>query len=138
MTNFRYLKIFTSCIICVGSKNAIVCDLQRETYILIPKQIALILSNKNYLNLDYVSSKKPDEAEIINALFDEIVELGIGFYTSEPNLFPPLQLDWKSPLKITNSILDYNFTSDYDLNDSLVQLSMLGCEIQSQSLKMPT
>ena len=128
MKNSKHLKIFASCIISIGFKNAIICDLQRETYVSIPKQIAQILTNKKYLNLDSIAEKKPHEAEIIYALFDEIVELGIGFYTSEPHLFPPLQLDWKSPLKVTNSILDYHTASDYDLKEALMQLSILGCE----------
>lgn len=128
MTHF---KMFPNCKIVLGKKNAIVHDLERNTSELIPLEFAQILNELNKKTpLDLLKSRYTDEEQkTIEVNLQYIVEKEYGIFCSEElfSCFPEMSLEFQEPSEITNSIIELNYNTLYNLNNYLVQLEELGC-----------
>ena len=70
------------------------------------------------------------DAEIAE-YFDFLLHHEFGFWSSDPDAadrFPPLDLAWEAPERITNAILDVDARSDHDYAKILGELDDLGCK----------
>ena len=127
--NDMYISLFACCLIVNGASRATVVDIQREDYIFIPLEIAKILLNEEKLNIkDLLSPYSESDQQEITNFFDYLITSEYAFYTREPELFPQIDLNWKVHNTITNSILDFDTSSDIDITDIVLQLENLGCE----------
>lgn len=107
--NNDYLILFANCIPVKGSRRSTICDLQRNQYFLIPNDLYYILGQikENKLLEIYAKYEKINE-ETLDSYFNFILDNELGFIDTNPKLFPNLNLDWKVPSKITNSIIEIN------------------------------
>jgi SPASM domain peptide maturase of grasp-with-spasm system len=121
-------KLFACCIPVRGALRSTICDLQRQTYKFIPNALYEILTDhreKTLLELEelYGLGSRPALDEYFQFLEDN----QFGFWTSEPDAFPPLDLAWDRPERVGNAIIDTDERSDHDYASLLHQLDSLGC-----------
>tara|TARA_R110000823_G_scaffold11973_8_gene40317 strand:- start:276 stop:1301 length:1026 start_codon:yes stop_codon:yes gene_type:complete len=64
--------------------------------------------------------------EIIEEYFDFLIENKLVFLNSNPSLFPKINLQWSSPSKITNAIIDLDKITHNYIN-LVAQLEVLKC-----------
>jgi SPASM domain peptide maturase of grasp-with-spasm system len=104
-----------------GSKRSIIIDSQRNQIKYISNEIAKLLKRKVLL-----SKLKAKESN----LFDQImilVEQEFGFFTNQPNNFPTLNLDWRSPQRISNAIIEFNPKLNSQYKKVIENFNLLRC-----------
>ncbi|MEK6783558.1 MAG: grasp-with-spasm system SPASM domain peptide maturase [Bacteroidota bacterium] len=123
-----YLKLFASCIPVKGARRSIICDLSNETYYFIPNalfEILALLKQKPFL---IVKETIPIQFEAVwDEYIDFLFEKKVCFITDEPELFPEIESNWKSPNIITNAILDINRNSKHKYELVARKLDSVGC-----------
>ena len=124
MTNFQ---LYATCKVVKGASRSTICDLQRQEVIFIPNEVADLLQ---LLPLPIASIKAHYEHEfddIIDENFNWLVGKELGFYTDSPEWFPAVEEVWQDPFPVTNSIIDWDKNSAFDLLEILVQLGEIPC-----------
>jgi SPASM domain peptide maturase of grasp-with-spasm system len=66
--------------------------------------------------------------EIIDEYIHFLEEKECIFFTNTPERFPPLNLEWDYPHRVSNAIIDCDKESDFDIIDILSQLDNLNCK----------
>lgn len=126
----KYFSLYACCIPVRGYKRSIICDLQRDSYMLIPNSLYEMLINGIF--------KVPYE-EVINRFHEikldkwvkSIVEKEFGFFTDsveELESFKQINLSHIEPKPITNAIIDFCPEYTHDVANIINQLSALFCE----------
>jgi SPASM domain peptide maturase of grasp-with-spasm system len=112
-----------------GARRSVICDLGRQTYRFIPNVLFDILTEHRDRSLAAIEEHygRRHDAEI-ERYFAALVDEELGFWCDEPEAFPPLDLTWEAPERITNAILDLDERSRYDTAAVLAQLDDLGCK----------
>ncbi len=124
-----YFNLFACCMVVSGAQRSIICDLQRNTYIFIPNSLLSIIDYSNTMTIGELKSHLNHEFDIqIEEFYEKLVKEDLGFFTSNPDLFPVIDKSWKSPLKISNAIVDINENSQSDFEKVFSQLDQLGCK----------
>ena len=112
-----YFNLFACCMAVGGAKRSIICDLQRNTYIFIPNSLLSIIDYSGTMIIGEVKSRFNHEFDAqIEEFYEKLVKEDLGFFTTKPDLFPELDKSWKSPLKISNAIVDINENSQSDFD----------------------
>lgn len=122
-------RLFACCIAVRGARRSVICDLGRQLLRFIPNGLYEILTehgDKNVAELKALYEGRYDRE--IDEYFNFLLREELGFWCDEPAAFPPLTLDWESPQRITNAILDVDRGSTHDYTAILAQLDDLGCE----------
>jgi SPASM domain peptide maturase of grasp-with-spasm system len=72
---------------------------------------------------------------VIDQYFDFLIREDLVFFNKNPELFPEINLDWKSSSTITNAIVDFGYESagskasnQTEIENILLQLDDLGCK----------
>jgi SPASM domain peptide maturase of grasp-with-spasm system len=125
----NYFLLFSNCIPVKGAQRSVICDLQRSRYKLIPNMLYEALLDLQIKSIkEVIYDSKTNIEEGLNSYLNLLVEDDWGMLTKEPKRFPKLNLEWDSPMKITNAIIDISHSSDYSIKDTFSQLEELGCE----------
>ncbi|CAM4413466.1 SPASM domain peptide maturase, grasp-with-spasm system [Pedobacter westerhofensis] len=125
-----YINLFACCLIVKGNRRSTLVDIQRGTFIFLPLNISdLLLTSRSITIGQIFSSYSVEDADEISKYFDYLIENEYAFYTMNPESFPLLSLDWKTPHHITNAIIDYDSGSRYNIVDAISQLEHLGCAV---------
>jgi SPASM domain peptide maturase of grasp-with-spasm system len=122
-------RLFACCIAVRGARRSVVCDLGRQLLRFIPNGLYEILTehgDKSVAEIKALYGGRYDGE--IEEYFDFLLREELGFWCDEPAAFPPIALDWESPQRITNAILDVDRASAHDFPALLAQLDDLGCE----------
>ncbi len=122
-------KLFGNCIPVKGATRSVICDMQRNRMRFIPNLLYDILTSQN--NKTVEETKKTYDGQYnagIDAFFDLLIKEEWGPLTNEPECFPELNLEWDSPFKITNAIVDVGENSKHDFKEIISQLNDLACE----------
>ncbi len=126
----NYFKLFACCVPVKGAKQSILCDIQRDQYIVLPTILYYILTtlnNKKVCNIKSYFNNEHDKE--LDEYFQLLLENDYGFFTSNIDGFPAINLkDFHTYSAITNAIIDYDDHSNHDLKDIIFQLSNLYCE----------
>lgn len=121
--------LYANCIPVKGAKNSIICDLQRQNYVQIPDGLYEILTDHKGKSLEEIKSVYDNEYDdIIESYFEVLIENEFAFFTNTPELFPEISMEWDEPLEITNTIIDIDEGSDFDIFSILDQLSDIHCK----------
>lgn len=97
----KKIKLFASCIPVKGAERSIICDLQRQTYNLIPNDLFDVLEAHDGKSLKEIQEfYNNDFNEILEEYFDFLLEKEFVFLTDKPQLFPNLNLEWHDPTHI--------------------------------------
>lgn len=123
-----YFRLFASCVAIKGAKHGLIYDLNREEAHPITNLIIEVLEQAKTKTVkelkDFYEGKYNNG---IDAFFSQFYFKELGFYTDEPDHFPPIDLSWENPHLITNAILEVTNSSNYDIIKALQQLDALGC-----------
>lgn len=123
--------VFECCRLVKGYNIALFCDIQRNTFRLLPLEFADLILNFNRKQVSEIFLYYKHENHSViqeNLLFLEAEEF--IFFTYNPEWFPEMSLEWDEPSVLTNGIIDINFRNfDQVLSENIwQQLSELGCE----------
>ncbi|WP_343662329.1 grasp-with-spasm system SPASM domain peptide maturase [Chryseobacterium mucoviscidosis] len=127
-----YLKLFANCLIVLGIKNAVICDLQKNESELIPIEIGKVLQSLNAKTSleDILANYNDEEASVVNEYIHYIIGMGFGFYCdlADFDLFPNLEKKYEVPYKITNAIIERSRENIVELGRIVDELESLDCQ----------
>lgn len=121
--------LYSNCILVKGASRSVICDLQLQQLHYIPNSLYELLNEhlgKTIKEIKKSYGNKYDE--VIDSYFQFLEEKECIFYTDFPEQFPPLNLEWDYPHKVSNAIIDYNYESKFDIVNILNQLGNLRCK----------
>jgi SPASM domain peptide maturase of grasp-with-spasm system len=122
-------RLFACCIPVMGARRSTLCDLQRHTFVFIPNALYCILTEQHGRTLNEVKSAYAHQHDqAIEEYFTFLIENEFGFWCDDPHLFPDISLEWKTPERITNAIIDADLNSRHDYGSIFRQLDDLGCK----------
>jgi SPASM domain peptide maturase of grasp-with-spasm system len=122
-------RLFACCLPVRGAVRSTICDLQRGEYHFIPSSLYEILTKHRDATLQELKAiVDPEAHETLEQYFAFLEEKELGIWTSEPESFPELNLNFEVPSVITNAIIDVDQDSSHDWEDLLRQLGDLGCQ----------
>lgn len=125
----RYFIIYSNCILTRGAKRTSISDTHKKQIYFIPNSIHEDILELKKIDYDsFCEKKSPEEKSILNSYIDLFIEEGLGFFTSQKDLFPNINLDYYSPEVINNAIIDIDNKSDYNLNDIISNLKEFQCK----------
>ncbi|MDN5211028.1 grasp-with-spasm system SPASM domain peptide maturase [Fulvivirgaceae bacterium BMA12] len=124
----NYFVLFACCIPVEGANRSTICDLQRDSFELIPNVLYEILTEHEGKSIGELLEAYDHayDKEILEYL-EFLTEKEYGFYSEEPQKFPKMDLTWYNPFPITNAIVDFDEKSDHNLSDIITQLSAMYC-----------
>lgn len=123
-----FIRLFSSCVPVKGARRSTICDLGDESYHFIPNSLYVILDElKKEKAVDVLRSIDSENLKFVDEYLTFLFDNNFCFVTSEPNRFPDLNLDWRSPHKITNAIIDVNESSNHDYKLVVSELDSVGC-----------
>ncbi|GAA5095734.1 hypothetical protein GCM10023210_28850 [Chryseobacterium ginsengisoli] len=120
----KKIKIYTNCIAVKGSKNAIICDLQRHTF----ENISVDLYNfiNNYDSIDIVTITKIEGKKKAKKYIKFLIDHDFAFLTSNPKNFPKLDVSFNYPFEVSNASITVNKNTPID--KVLNELENLNCK----------
>ena len=122
-------QLFACCLPVKGARRSMICDVQRQTFQFIPNGLYEILTGHAGETLAAIQAAYGHEYdEEIGEYFEFLLRHEFGFWCDDPDRFPPLDLAWEAPERITNAILDVDAGSDHDYAKLLAELDDLGCK----------
>ncbi len=122
-------RLFACCIAVRGARRSLICDLGRQLLRFIPNGLYEILTEHGDKTLAGIKAAYDGRCDReIDEYFDFLAREELGFWCDEPASFPPIALDWESPQRITNAMIDVDRGSAFDYPAILAQLDDLGCE----------
>lgn len=121
----------TNALLSHGFSRSILCDLERNSYLLIPNLLYEILVNNKsgFIIEDLVkqySGGNNQNKKTIYDYFEQLVKADLLTFTNFPEYYVPLNTDWDYPGEISNVIIDVNQNKN-DLFQFLGQVPKLGC-----------
>lgn len=126
-----YFLLFSNVIFTEGPVYGILFDLHLRTYIRIPNSLFRIIEHTKEKRIAEIMQFFQNEYdEDIERLLTKLVNDNFGFFTNQPNLFPPISTDWKSPSQITNAILCYSDLTGAPVFEELEHLGCMSLEIR--------
>jgi SPASM domain peptide maturase of grasp-with-spasm system len=122
-------QLFACCLPVRGARRSVLCDVQRQSFQFIPNGLYEILTEHAGETVAEIKAAYGHEYdEEIDEYFDFLLQHEFGFWCDDPERFPPIDLTWEAPERITNAILDVDARSDHDYARILGELDDLGCK----------
>ncbi|MEL6536042.1 MAG: grasp-with-spasm system SPASM domain peptide maturase [Bacteroidota bacterium] len=123
-----YLILYGNIVPVKGYRRSTLCDGHREEFYLIPNALyELIVQGRDMTIGGLLEWAGPENEETVYEYFHYLMENELAMVTPEPELFPVITTEYRSPHPITNALLDLNEDSEYDFLSVAKQLSDLGC-----------
>ncbi|WP_281989767.1 grasp-with-spasm system SPASM domain peptide maturase [Aquimarina aggregata] len=127
--NKKTFRLFANCKLVKGASLATICDLHRGKVYSVPLSLAEFLEKtKNEDTLEGIDSFSSEDQETVLEYIDFLQENELGFWTDEPERFPELNMQWKSPEHINNSIIEMDQLDQRDLKKITTALTSLLCK----------
>ena len=100
-------KLFSTCILSKGYNISLILDIQRDSYYKIPNSLYDILCNNELLDFDSINEFYNNK-KIIREYFTFLKENELIFECDEQTAknFPPLEIHYKIPSKISNIVIE--------------------------------
>jgi SPASM domain peptide maturase of grasp-with-spasm system len=124
------VMLYANCIPVRGAKRSTICDLHNNTFQFIPNILFEILIAYKNKSIGFIKKKYLNEYdEIIESYCQFMIDNDLAFICKESDIerFPPIDPHWESPELITNCILDFNSSSNYNVEKIVNELSLLRC-----------
>lgn len=127
----RFFLLYGACIPVKGVGESVICDLNRCCYLPLSNLLFDVVhtcesNGYSIAQLKHHYNGQYDQG--IDGLFDYLNEKGYGFFTTEPELFPKVSLEWDAPYAITNSIVEVDGASVDLAHEAIIQLNAIGCQ----------
>ncbi len=124
----KFLVVFSCCISVKGARRSTICDLQRETFDFIPNILYTILTEfKGKKFKEIVKYCGEENQDVLHQYITFLIDKEYIFFSDEPEKFPSVNLDWKSPHEISNAIIDFDASSNHDIELLVSELDKLRC-----------
>jgi SPASM domain peptide maturase of grasp-with-spasm system len=127
--NSKYL-FFANCIPVRGICRSIICDLQRNSYVLIPNSLIDLLDNNCLIDTGKWSERlDSSDLEVLEEYTNYLTELEFIYpiTDNEETQYPPLSNEWDFPSTITNIIVDVGLNSDHNYQQIMSDTDKLNC-----------
>ncbi|MCR1025761.1 grasp-with-spasm system SPASM domain peptide maturase [Cellulophaga baltica] len=125
----KKVVLYSNCLLVKGANRSVICDVQLQTIHYIPNSLYELLKEHSGKSVDDIKQSYDNKFnDVIDAYFKFLEDKEIIFYTNTPERFPSMNLDWHYPHKVSNVILDYNNSSNYDIKHVLKELEELRCK----------
>jgi SPASM domain peptide maturase of grasp-with-spasm system len=123
----RHLILYENCQLVKGVFRSCIYDLTRNDLYLVPNSLAAVLEISRDKNCDEVL-KLVSNKSIFNEYVSFITQNELGFICDQDELicFPKLSLEYESPYKITNALLDVDVETN--LLKSIDEIISAKCE----------
>ena len=94
-------KLYSCCIMVKGYKRSVIIDMQRSELFYIPCSMYYFI--KKYENIDKKEIYKINinYINVIDEYYEFLTENELGFWTTEPEKFPKINMDWDESDKET-------------------------------------
>lgn len=126
----EYFRLYANCIIVEGYNESIICDIEYAEFVNIPNSFAQFLNQYTKSNLgihEYLENEFPEISSDILKFLHHLQKIGIGQFTNFPEIFSELSLEWDSPFKLSNAIIEHEFEKNYEIINVINQLDEIGC-----------
>ncbi len=123
-----WFQLFASCMVVKGASMSIISDIERNTFYDIPNEYLPILTEVQQMSIESFKSRSKFKPKMIDKFVKQFIDQEVGFFTSDIESFPKIELIWKSPYQITNAIIQIGNDNNYNVNDCIRQLEHLGCQ----------
>ena len=121
-------RLYAHCIAVRGARRSTICDLQRHAWHLVPNALHdIVTTHRDLTRAELHERFGAENAAVIDSYFGFLESRELGWWTHEPERFPPLELRWDAPARVTNAILDADDASRHDFASLFAQLDELGC-----------
>lgn len=122
-------KLFASCLPVKGAKRYLICDIQRSEIFFISEGLFSILTDYEGMFIDLIKESFDHEFdEQIDIDLQSLIDNELGFFTSEPQNFPKLSMNWESPEILSNAIVEVKKNSTHNYENIFEQLNEVGCK----------
>ncbi|HPQ35266.1 MAG TPA: grasp-with-spasm system SPASM domain peptide maturase [Tenuifilaceae bacterium] len=131
MSRSKFFKLYGNCIPVKGYVESIICDLERCCYLPVSNKLFDVIVTNEESGLSIRNLKKNYNNQYnqgIDELFKYINNQGYGFFTQEPQLFPKISLEWDSPFRLTNAIVEVEKNKLQIAVESIKQITEYGCQ----------
>lgn len=117
----KHLLLYENCQIVKGLFRSCIYDLTRNDLYLVPNSLAAVFEMSRHKNCDEVV-KLVSSKSIFNEYASFIIQNELGFFCDKEELscFPNLSLEYESPYKITNVLLDVDVYSNLEKSMDVV------------------
>lgn len=138
MKKTEYFKLFSHNISVKGKEKSAIYNLQRSGVKYIPNSLHEILQKMENQSIQEIREEIADEEkEIFDSYVDFLLISDFGFVTNNPEEYPKMPMQWKSPNKINVTVIEYDCTTaKYNLEDVFQQLDNLLCPHLEMRLKI--
>jgi SPASM domain peptide maturase of grasp-with-spasm system len=124
----HYFILYSNCIPVLGTGRSAIYDLQYGRLVFIPNLLYKIFKKTRLLTIEKLMKHFNNEFdEGMIKYFTHFKDEGLGFFTDNPKQFPPLNLQFLSPEKISNAVIEFCSNSKIDYENIINQLDSLGC-----------
>jgi SPASM domain peptide maturase of grasp-with-spasm system len=123
-----HFKIYATCQIVEGNPHNMLYDIERMNFYELSDSYLQLLSMSKKMDVAKIKRVFGNaQDELIDSIFNQFIGLDLGFYTTEPEEYPDIDLRWESPYMVTNAIIEINDLNSYNFKSVVTQLSDLGC-----------
>lgn len=128
----KYFKIYSNCILVKGLQRSVICDLQKQTFHIIPNTLYNILSKKRYntKSIKQLYNKFNKNRSVLEEYFTFLINENLIILSESKKIlknFPKLSQNFLISSKITNAIIDFN-EINYNYQKVIMQLDELQCK----------
>lgn len=126
----KHLILYACCLLVTGKSRSLICDVQRDQIFFVPNSLVIIIEQFVNKSLKQILTEYDGkEKKIICEYIDFLLKNDLGFFVNKTEIanYPPISMEWMSPAKITNAIVEIKDDSSY-LFDIQTQLENLGCK----------
>src|ERR1700744_5391438 len=93
----KFFTLYSYCRTIEGKEFSVILDLQRVRYARIPSFLREILFDYIHLPIAEIVDLYDDRQGHIMSYLDQLERDKFGFFTDNPEQYPPINLTWKSP-----------------------------------------
>ncbi|HEX8431974.1 MAG TPA: grasp-with-spasm system SPASM domain peptide maturase [Longimicrobium sp.] len=120
--------LFANCVPVRGARRSTICDLQRGRVHPVPNGLhEVVTAGRGRTLAELKADYGPDAASVLDGYFTFLLENDLGFWCDDPAAFPPLDMGWDHPGRVSNAIVDVGPRSEHDFAALVRQLDELGC-----------
>lgn len=129
MKRTEYFKIFSHNIPVKGKERSAIYNLQRSDIKFIPNSLFDVLEKLEIQSIEEVKQQvKPEEIIIFESYIEFLLKNDFGFLTTDPQEYPKMSMQWRTPNKINTAVVEYDFNDPaYSLQELIHQLDNLLC-----------
>ncbi|WP_459212005.1 grasp-with-spasm system SPASM domain peptide maturase [Aquimarina rhabdastrellae] len=133
----KLLKLFTNCHIVEGYNRAVICDLQRLTYLLIPKSLVSLFDENQMIDVEAIKKELDiDSKQIFEEYLQLLYDNDLVFLCNKDELkrYPSMDLEFDYHAAISNFIIDFNKESEHSfkhiLDDFLIPTNCRNIQVR--------